>query len=71
LFSWATEGRWTSEGRPQEKVIEGRAGMPGSASYAFPAAAQPDDRSEIVVEALTGSDGKLKGQVWGLFSNGN
>lgn len=58
--------RWTTHGTSQEKVLDGKFGLPFPATYWFPADAQPEGL--IIVEALADQNGKARGQVWGLFS---
>jgi lysophospholipase L1-like esterase len=67
IFEGKLQVTWTAGGTKKVKIIQGHtSSMPMPASWHFPVEALPE--APVTVEAVAGNSGKIKGQVWGIFS---
>ena len=67
IFEGKLQVTWIAGGTKKVKIIQGHtSSMPMPASWHFPVEALPE--TPVTVEAVAGNSGKIKGQVWGIFS---
>lgn len=58
---------WSAGGKEHSRELSGRPNLPMPSSWTFPDEASPNEQV-VTVEAIADDSGKVRGEVWGLFS---